>query len=197
MDGLTEEVASIPASTANDALRLDLVDGGGTLLNSGYAFSSIGAARTLRFRNTTATEITNQYIRVQSAVDGCTTACTTNAEYRIQLRETTLLAPRFNNTATQSTVVLLQNGSTGSVAGTLRFFSTGGTLLASQPVTLPAQGGLVVATATVAGANGVSGFMTLRPPGSVRPGLGQGGRAGAGNRLHVRHAVRTEVLLTH
>ena len=161
VDGLTEEVASIPASQTTDPLRLDLVDSAGTLINSGYAFSSIGAARTLRFRNTTATEIINQYIRVQSAVDGCTTACTTNAEYRIQLRETTLLAPRFNNTATQSTVVLLQNGSTGSVAGTLRFFSTGGTLLASQNLTLPSQGGLVVATATVPGANGVSGFMSF------------------------------------
>jgi hypothetical protein len=161
VDGLTEEVASIPASTADDFLRLDLVDSTGTLINSGYAFSSIGAARTLRFRNATATEITNQYIRVQSAVDGCTTTCTTNAEYRIQLRETTLTAPRFNNTATQTTVVLLQNGSTGSVTGTLRFWSTGGTLLASQALTLPSQGGVVLNTASVSGAAGASGFMTL------------------------------------
>jgi hypothetical protein len=161
VDGLTEEVAIIPVGVANDAARVDLVDAGGGLLNSGYAFSSIGAARTLRFRNTTATEITNQYVRVQPAVNGCNNACTANAQYRIQLRETTLLAPRFNNTATQSTVVLLQNGSTSSVAGTLRFFSTGGTLLGSQNLTLPAQGGLVVATAGITGAAGASGFMSF------------------------------------
>jgi hypothetical protein len=162
VDGLTEEVASIPASELDDALRLDLVDSGGTLISSGYAFSSVGAARTLRFRNTTATEITNQYIRVQSAVDGCTTACTTNAEYRIQLRETTLLAPRFNNSGTQSTVVLLQNGSNASVAGTVRFWSAGGTQLGTgQAVTLPAMGGVVLNTSTVPGAAGASGFMTF------------------------------------
>jgi hypothetical protein len=161
VDGLTEEVASIPAGEANDALRLDLVDSAGSLVNSGYAFSTIGAARTLRFRNATATEITNQYIRVQSAVDGCTTACSANAQYRIQLRETTLTAARFNNTATQSTVVLLQNGSNASVAGTLRFWSTGGTLLASQAITLAASGGQVVATAGISGAGGASGFMTF------------------------------------
>jgi hypothetical protein len=162
VDGLTEEVASIPASTADDFLRLDLVDGTGTLISSGYAFSSIGAARTLRFRNTTGTEITNQYVRVQAAVDGCGTTCTTNAEYRIQLRETTLLAPRFNNSGTQSTVVLLQNGSTASVAGTVRFWSPGGTQLGTgQAVTLPAMGGIVLNTSTVPGAAGASGFMTF------------------------------------
>jgi len=161
VDGLTEEVASIPVSVANDALRLDLVDSAGGLINSGYAFSSIGAARTLRFRNTTTSEITNQYIRVQSAVDGCGNGCTSNAQYRIQLRETTLMAPRFNNTATQQTVVVLQNGSTGTVTGTLRFWSTGGTLLGEAPLSLQGHGGAVLNTATVAGANGASGIMTF------------------------------------
>lgn len=160
VDGLTEEVASIPATEADDALRLDLVDGAGTLVNSGYAFSTIGAARTLRFRNTTASEITNQYVRVQAAVDGCGTTCSTNAEYRIQLRETTLMAPRFNNSGTQTTIVLLQNGNTGSVTGNLRFWSTTGTLIASSAnITLAGHGGAVVNTSTIAA--GQSGFMTF------------------------------------
>ncbi|MET0556481.1 MAG: hypothetical protein ABW221_25820 [Vicinamibacteria bacterium] len=167
VDGLTEEVAIIPASEANDALRLDLVDSGGGLISSGYAFSSIGAARTLRFRNTSSTEITTQYVRVQGAVDGCGTACTTNAEYRIQLRETTLMAPRFNNGGGQLTVVLLQNsaptvtGSPTSVSGTVRFWSPAGALLGQQNVSLPANGGAVVNTSTIPGAAGASGFITF------------------------------------
>lgn len=161
VDGLTEEVASIPATAANDALRLDLVDNVGGLINSGYAFSTIGAARSLRFRNATATEITNQYIRVQSAVNGCTTACSPNAQYRIQLRETTLMAPRFNNTGSQQTVVVLQNGSTGAVSGTLRFWNNAGTLLGEAALSLASHGGTVLNTTTVTGANGAAGFMTF------------------------------------
>jgi hypothetical protein len=168
VDGLTEEVAIIPTgTTAANALQVDLVDSGGTLINSGYAFSSIGAARTLRFRNATSTELTTQYVRVMSGANGCTTTCSTNAEYRIQLRETTLMAPRFNNSGGQVTVVMLQNsapivtGSPSSVAGTVRFWNAAGTLLASQNVSLPANGGVVLNTSTVTGAGGASGFVTF------------------------------------
>ena len=201
VDGLTEEVAIIPTgTTAANALQVDLVDSAGALINSGYAFSSIGAARTLRFRNATATEITNQYVRVMSGANGCTTTCTTNAEYRIQLRETTLMAPRFNNSGGQLTVVLLQNGpvvtgSPSSVAGTVRFWNTAGTLLGSQAVSMPANGGVVLNTSDRRRSRRRFGLHHVRPPGSLRPDHGQGGRARAGYRLHLRHAVRAEVLL--
>ncbi len=159
VDGLTEEVASIPASTATDAIGLDRVDSGGTILGSATGISTIGAGRTLRFRNTTAAEITNNYIRVQSAADGCTTTCTTNAEYRIQMRETTLMAPRFNNSGTQITVLLLQNGGPASAAYTVRYWNSGGTLLASTTGTLVSRGSAVITTSAVVPA--LSGTITI------------------------------------
>lgn len=158
-DGLTEEVASIPAATAADPLQLDLVDSGGTLISSGYAFSGIGAARTLRFRNTTATEVSNQYVRVMTGTDGCTTTCTTNAEYRILFRETTLLVPRFNNSGSQTTVLILQNGSSSSVSGTIRFWDSAGTSVGSSNFSISARGTVVLATQTVAA--GQSGSITI------------------------------------
>jgi len=161
VDGLTEEVASIPATQTADPLQLDLVDGAGTLVSSGYAFSTIGAARTLRFRNTTATEITNQYVRVMTGPDGCTTTCTTNAEYRIKFFETTMLIPRYNNSASQTTVLVIQNGARDSLAGTARFWNAAGTLVGSSAFSLNAHATLVLNTSTVAGVAGTSGSVTV------------------------------------
>jgi hypothetical protein len=161
VDGLTEEVAYIPATTQQEAIQLDLVDSAGTLINSGYAFSSINAARSLRFRNATATEVTDQYVRVRSGTSGCDTACTSLAQYRIHFLETTLLAPRFNNSATQITILILQNGASSSVSGTARFWDANGTLVGSSPFTMPAHGGLVLNTTTVPGVAGGSGNITI------------------------------------
>jgi hypothetical protein len=133
VDGLTEEVAFIPASTLNDAIQVDLVDNAGTVINSGYSMSSIGAARSLRFRNTTATEVTNQFVRVRTGSNGCTTTCTVNAQYRAQFYETTMLVPRFNNSATQVTILIVQNGSSTSVDATARFFNAAGTPSRARP----------------------------------------------------------------
>jgi opacity protein-like surface antigen len=161
VDGLTEEVAYIPASTVGQALQVDLVDSGGTLLNTGYAFSSIGAARTLRFRNTGGAEVTNQYIRIMSGPSGCTTGCSSSADYRVHFFETTYLIPRFNNSGTQTTVLILQNGANESVAATARFWDTGGALLASQSISLNAHGTAVINTAGIAGAAGAAGSITI------------------------------------
>jgi hypothetical protein len=161
VDGLTEEVAIIPATTLADAVQLDLVDSAGTVLVTGYAFSSIGAARTLRFRNDTATEVTDEYIRVMTGGNGCTTGCTANAQYRLHMFETTYLIPRFNNSATQATVLIIQNGSNDSVSATARFWDSTGALLASQNISLNARGVAVVNTSGIPGAAGASGAITI------------------------------------
>jgi hypothetical protein len=161
VDGLTEEVAFIPATVQQDAVQLDLVDSGGTPFSTGYAFSSIGAARSLRFRNTTGTEITDRFIRVMTGANGCTTGCTGNSDYRLHMFETTYLIPRFNNSATQVTVLILQNGANDTVGATARFWDPAGTLLGSQNITLAAHATSVLNTTTVPGAAGQSGSITI------------------------------------
>jgi len=161
VDGLTEEVAVIPANGATDALRVDEVDAAGLLFTGGVGISSHGSARSLRIRNGTGNPIDDHFVRVQSGANGCAGACTATAQYRIRLRETTLMIPRFNNTGSQTTVLIMQNGSRSTVNATVRFWSTAGVLLASQGFSMPARGGFVLSTPGVAGAAGASGMMTV------------------------------------
>ena len=167
VDGLTEPVTEIPVVTPDQALQLDEVNGMGGVVTAGQAVSSIGSARSLRIRNATDTQIDTRFVRVRTggAVGTCTTNCTSTAQYRIRFRETTLMIPRFNNTSTQVTILIMQNGSRNTVNATARFWSPAGVLLASQPFTMPPRGGFVLSTPTVMGANGVSGMMTVEHDG--------------------------------
>jgi hypothetical protein len=159
VDGLTEEVASIPVTEPNDPLRVDLVDSGGIALQAGVSISVHGGARTLSFQNATGNEIVNQYVRVRTGSDGCFATCTANAKYRILVRETTLLVPRFNNSGSQTTVLILQNGASGFMNGTARFWSPSGTLLGSSVFFIPGRGTLVLPTQTVV--PNLSGSITI------------------------------------
>jgi hypothetical protein len=152
-DGLTAELWA-------PGLDLDLVDGSGTVILSSVEFSSHGIARSLRFLNATATETSLSNVRVTSG-GPCTPACSSGAQYRIQFYETTCLIPRFNNNATQVTILVIQNGGRDMVAGTARFWDSAGTLLASQGFSLPPKGAFVVNTSTIAGLAGQSGSITI------------------------------------
>jgi hypothetical protein len=97
----------------------------------------------------------------------CGTACDATAQYTIRFYETTGVIPRFNNSGSQTTVLLLQNPVTADsgdgthlITGHINFY-TGGP--ATPPVQVPFQilenSGLVLNTATVA--PGVAGRITV------------------------------------
>jgi hypothetical protein len=81
--------------------------------------------------------------------------------YRVRAYETTLGAPRFNNSASQVTVLQLQNPTPSAVGGTVYFWSPSGALLDSQPFGLAPHATFVLNTATVAGLAGQSGTLTV------------------------------------
>jgi hypothetical protein len=148
-DSLTEEVSFIPvggSSTGQDALQVELVNGSGVIQVNESTFTGVGSARSLRFRNASGTEVINEYIRIRSGTGGCNTNCTGAARYRVQLRETTLIAPRFNNQNGQFTVVLLQNAGRDTISASVRYWSTTGTLLGSSNVTIVSKGLAVIST---------------------------------------------------
>jgi hypothetical protein len=161
VDGLSESVASIPPTTAADPIQVQLVDnlGGNLLLSTGV--SEIGSSRSLRIRNATSTENSSQFIRVQPSVNGCNISCTSDAVYRITLRETTIFAPRFNNSGTQVTVVMLQNTHNGTINYAVRFYSTAGALLTSATGNIAARSAVVLSTASIPALAGLSGTMTV------------------------------------
>ena len=142
---------------AGPLLRLIGPDGA-TVLQSSTAVGT-GSSRSLRWRNNGPTTIDNQTIRVRSA--GCTTDCGPDDIYRLRAYETTCAVPRFNNSGTQVTVLVLQNPTDYPISGEVYFLDLSGTVAGTHSFTLGPKAGLVLNTATVPGVGGASGSLTV------------------------------------
>jgi uncharacterized repeat protein (TIGR01451 family) len=118
-----------------------------------------GPSRSLRWRNTTAAVIDDQTIRVRSA--GCTTDCGPDDVYRIRVDETTYSVPRFNNSGTQVTVLVLHNPMSYAITGDIYFWDAPGTVVAVEPFSLSPRQTLVLNTAAIPGAGGTGGAITI------------------------------------
>jgi hypothetical protein len=109
--------------------------------------------------NTTGAVMDAELVRVQSA--SCTTTCGQDDEYRLRAYETTYTLPRFNNSASQITVVLLQNPTSQAVQARLSFWSAAGSLLLEHVVTLPPHASASINTASLPGLGGQGGSVTV------------------------------------
>jgi uncharacterized repeat protein (TIGR01451 family) len=138
---------------------LERVAADGTTVVQGSIAVGVGFARSLRWRNSTAGEVEAETVRVRSA--GCGTDCGPDDVYRIRVYETTGSIPRFNNAGTQVTVLVLQNPTNGTIAGAAYFRIPTGGLVATHSFSLGPKQALVVNTAAIPGANGVSGAITV------------------------------------
>jgi hypothetical protein len=147
-----------------DPAILERLDSSGTVLQQSSEAANVGAAvaanRALRFRNTTASFALN-HVRVRSS--GCTTNCTSAAQYRLRFFETTISVPRFNNAGGQVTILIVHNTTewTRAVAGTIHLWNAAGTLLDSTTFSLTEKETAVLNTATLPGAAGQSGTITI------------------------------------
>jgi hypothetical protein len=112
---------------------------------------AVGDSVSLRWENTTSLTVLNQHIRVDGT---CAAPCGPDDVYRIRALETTYSIPRFNNSGSQITVLLLQNPATYPIAGHVWFWSAAGALTGSQAFNLAARQTLVLNTATVAPGQG-------------------------------------------
>jgi hypothetical protein len=83
--------------------------------------------------------------------------------YRLRAYETTYAVPRFNNSASQTTVLLVQNPSSYTIAGNVYFWNVAGGLLATQPFSVAAKGLFGLGTGSVV--PGQSGTITLASDG--------------------------------
>jgi uncharacterized repeat protein (TIGR01451 family) len=109
---------------------LERVASDGTILQRA---NGEGAARSLRWASSVG-PVTDERIRVQSR--GCILDCDAADVFRVRMWETTASMARFNNSATQVTVVLLQNPTPEVVTGSIGFFGQDGTLLWQEPLSL-------------------------------------------------------------
>ena len=179
VDSTSGDIGDAGAPVAVDRLDSDA----STVLQSAQPVG-VGFSRSLRWENSSANEIGDEFVRVQSAE--CTTDCGTDDQYRIQAYETTYSIPRFNNAGTQITVIVAENPAEYAINGTVWFWNTSGILLASHPFTLNPKGLLVLNTANVPGRRGDErlGHGVARRP-LCRP-AGQDGGPGAVHGLQLR-----------
>jgi len=139
-------------------LQVDRVQSDGTLFGSAIAVG-LGFSRSMRFHNPNPVVVEDKYIRVKSG--SCTTTCTPNDVYRLRFYETTYAVPRFNNAGTQVTVLILQNPTSGAIAGTAYFWDAAGTLLGTSTFSLGGKATLALDTSAVPGVSGQSGAITI------------------------------------
>jgi uncharacterized repeat protein (TIGR01451 family) len=151
VDGFTGSI------TSGAGPRLDLLAGDASTVVQPSVAIGAGTARSLCFENASPAARSDQLVRVQS--DGCTTACGPEAVYRVRAFETTFFAPRFNNSGTQITVLVVQNRTASPVNGHVWFRGASGALIATQTIAIPARGVATLNTAAIAPSS--SGNITI------------------------------------
>jgi len=111
------------------------------------AILEAGGALSLGWVNAAAVDETS-YVRVRGAACGST--CSTSDTYRARFHDTTYTVPRFNNSGSQATVLLVQNATDRSCSLTAFFMSNAGSMVANPSFSLGAHELLVLASASVA-----------------------------------------------
>jgi hypothetical protein len=163
VDGLTGGLAPVPVTTPGTELGVHLIREGGVLTVPSNALGASGSARVLYFRNQTGAVLDSEYIRVSNAL--CGAACLATEQYRIRLFDTTYGISRFNNSATQVTVLVIQNTSDRVVYFNAHFFDANGTIQGTYSQNLAPFGTIVVNTSALAGLAGKSGSIIVNNDG--------------------------------
>jgi hypothetical protein len=155
---------SYEATVMNTALRfssnpasgkatMNRCDATGAILTPGTALNVFDGAFAARW---IATASTYNYIRVTGFA-----GLGADSGYEIQLRETTYSIPRWNNSGSQVTVILIANTKSAPVTGSIFFYGGGGALLATQPLSLPPNGMQTVVTGSIPALAGLSGSVQI------------------------------------
>jgi hypothetical protein len=127
----------------------------------------------------------NEYLRAK----GVTTHAAIDT-YDLEFYDTTYFLPRFNNSSSQVTVLVVQNTKDAPVTGEIHFYDAGGALLSTQPLSLAAQSVQVLNSAAVPALAGQSGSVTIAHLG------GYGALAGKGVALEPATGFTFDTALT-
>jgi hypothetical protein len=140
VDGMTGELDLTPASVQ----RLDST---GAVVENAIV-TDAGGGLSLTWLRGAGLPQTN-FVRVQGAA--CGAACDQTDTYRARYYDTTYTIPRFNNSGTQSTVLLVQNATDRSCTVTFFFLNAAGVLSATASAgTVSPYRLVVLPTSTVA-----------------------------------------------
>jgi hypothetical protein len=140
-------------------ISLDRLAGDGVTVVQSAVPAGAGTALSLRFENGVSLPIFDQRLRVTGAT--CGGGCGPSDAYRLRAYETTGRIPRFNNSATQITTVVLENPTSSAVFGHLHFWSGAGLPLHAEAFGINAHSTLVFASSAVPALQGRSGSITV------------------------------------
>lgn len=132
--------------------------GGSTVLQTSAAVG-VGYSRSLRWMNSGSAEVNGERIHVVSG--SCTTDCGPDDVYRLRAYETTYAVPRFNNSGTQVTVLLLQNPTNYAITGHVYFWDAAGTMLHDEPLTVGPKNLTILNTSSIGALTGFSGSVSV------------------------------------
>jgi hypothetical protein len=121
IDGVTTDLDLGPTSVQH-------LDAAGVAFED--AFVSEPGVLSLRWLQAEATPAAAGFVRVRGAA--CGASCDASDRYRVRFYDTTYTVPRFNNSGTQSTVLVIQNASPHACIVALHFFDAAGALLATS-----------------------------------------------------------------
>jgi hypothetical protein len=120
-------------------------DASAVLVQSFLPLSPLSFSRSIAWE--TGSSSFPAYLRVGDAA--CGTSCSTADQYTIRMYDTTYSIPRFNNSGTQVTTLIIQNVSNATVNGRIWYFDSAGANTAVQSLSLPPRNVLVYATTAI------------------------------------------------
>jgi hypothetical protein len=145
------------------------VDASGTVLTPGAADGSLFHQATTLTVRWIAPGAGTEFLRAKGF--HTFTAADT---YDVEAYDTTYFLPRFNNSSSQVTVLVVQNTKDSPVTGEIHVYDAAGALLSTQPLSLPAQGVQVLNSAAVPALAGRSGSVTIAHLGGYGALAGKG-----------------------
>jgi hypothetical protein len=149
IDGVTTDLDLGPTSVQH-------LDAAGVAFED--AFVSEPGVLSLRWLQAEATPAAAGFVRVRGAA--CGASCDASDRYRVRFYDTTYTVPRFNNSGTQTTVLLLQNASARDCAIRVHFLGEAGGLVGQfQYRSVSPQATAILPTATVV--PGLAGSMRI------------------------------------
>lgn len=157
------------SGVCTNCAQFDRVDWGGAVITPGVPDgSTITFPGTLAVR-WIATAAVTEYLRAEGG-----TTLGAGDTYDVELFDTTYFMPRFNNSASQVTVLVIQNTTDLPVTGEIYFHNAAGTLLSTQPLSVPALGVVVLNSATIPALAGQSGAVMVAHLGGYGALAGKG-----------------------
>jgi hypothetical protein len=140
---------------------LDVLDASDAVVAWGVGVAGItgavGTAASSQLATWTATADGQLFVRASSGGQ-------TGVNYDLEFRDTTYRLPRFNNSGTQATILILQNTSVLGIIGQVHFLSAAGWLLHTETFSLTPASSLVLNTSTIPALQNASGSALVTHP---------------------------------